>query len=235
MPECFIAFGGNQGDVPATFHAAAAVLEREAGRMTRRSRLYRTAPVGVCAGDEYHNAVASIETDLSPDDLLTLVQRIEHDLGRIRGAHWGPRTLDLDLIAYGDLAQHSPRLTLPHPHCWYRRFVLDPWSDVAPDFIHPELGETVAGMGQRLLERPLPVAVVSVSPAVREEIGRLDGITLVDPAATAPAIRLSDRTNPAERTVAITSIEDSTAYASQILRAALDEPIHISDQAWVPI
>lgn len=87
---------------------------------------------------DYLNAVAGLETSLAPLDLLTALQAIEHAQGRVRGEHWGARTLDLDVLLYGNTVLTHERLTLPHPGLHERRFVLQPLVDITPDLILPD-------------------------------------------------------------------------------------------------
>src|SRR5262245_21273994 len=125
MPHCLIALGGNLGAVERSFEGA---LQRLADAprcaLVAASRLHRTAAVGTDAGPEFLNAAAEVATELAPLELLDLLQSIERDFGRIRGTHWGPRTLDLDLLFYGSEIIDLPRLVVPHPAVWHRRFVL---------------------------------------------------------------------------------------------------------------
>lgn len=158
--RCWIGLGGNQGDVARTFHEAIARLS-ESGGLTDvvTSPLFRTAPMGADAGTEFLNAVAGFDTALSPLELLDILQAVERDGGRVRTVPWGPRTLDLDLLYYGDLVIHEPRLTVPHPGVWCRRFVLDPLSTVAADWQDPEWQMTVTELRGRLLHQPPTVTV----------------------------------------------------------------------------
>ncbi len=141
----WLAMGGNLGDVAATFTAAEAQLSAHPQiKLVATSRRYCTAPVGADAGTAFLNSAVEIETDLEPLALLDYVQGIENGLGRIRMIHWGPRTLDIDLLfSIPAVIQSTPRLTLPHPHLWYRRFVLEPLSDVAEDVVIAPYGHPV--------------------------------------------------------------------------------------------
>ena len=134
----FVGLGGNVGDAAASVREAFVALGRLPGtRLLRASRLYRTPAWGVTAQPDFVNAVAMIETTLVPTALLQELLRIERDAGRDRLAdgsdRWGPRTLDLDLLLYGDAVIDVPGLSVPHPHMHERAFVLVPLLEIAPD------------------------------------------------------------------------------------------------------
>ena len=134
--EALIALGGNVGDVRSTFDRAVAVLcDGGEVRLLARSSDYRTPPWGVTDQPPFINAVIAVATTLPPLDLLARALKVERSLGRDRASErrWGPRTLDLDLLAYGDLVLNSPNLTLPHPRLFERAFVLVPLAEIAPD------------------------------------------------------------------------------------------------------
>jgi 2-amino-4-hydroxy-6-hydroxymethyldihydropteridine diphosphokinase len=136
MAEAFIGLGGNVGDVRSTFERAVALLcEDTALRLTARSSDYRTPPWGVTEQPPFLNAVIAVATSLPPHDLLARAQACERALGRDRVTEqrWGPRPIDLDLLAYDDLVLHDPGLTLPHPHLFERAFVLVPLAEIAPE------------------------------------------------------------------------------------------------------
>lgn len=182
MTRCFIALGGNVGDVEQTFRRALDLLGAHPKiELVRESSRYRTAAMGGNAGGDYLNAVAELETELSPRDLLQVLQQIEEECGRVRTVRWGPRTLDLDLLLYGDEVISEPDLQVPHPASWYRRFVLDPLAEIAPDIVHPEQLTTIAEVRHRLLERPLPVAVAGGEQATRAAL--IETLTNEFPAA----------------------------------------------------
>jgi 2-amino-4-hydroxy-6-hydroxymethyldihydropteridine diphosphokinase len=136
MAEALIALGGNVGDVrEALDHAVAALCDGQAVRLIARSADYRTPPWGVADQPPFVNLCIAVETSLPPHVLLARVQAIEHALGRQRATErrWGPRPIDIDLIAYGDLTLDSPDLTLPHPRLFERAFVLVPLAEIAPE------------------------------------------------------------------------------------------------------
>lgn len=164
MSNCYIALGGNLGTVQATFQQALALLDGTSGvKVVDSSRSYTTSPVGSHAGEQFLNAAAQLHTTLSPSELLIVLQSVETRLGRIRTRHWGPRTLDLDLLLYDQAIVSTPTLTVPHPHLWYRRFVLDPLVEIAPQQIHPRHGLTIAELHARLQSRPLPCVLLGGS------------------------------------------------------------------------
>jgi 2-amino-4-hydroxy-6-hydroxymethyldihydropteridine diphosphokinase len=136
----FIGIGGNLGDARATVEDA---LRRLAllpdTTLSAQSRLYRTAPVDA-GGDDYVNAVARLDTLLTPHALLAALQTIELAHGRERPYRNAPRTLDLDILSYGDLQLADDVLTLPHPRMALRAFVLVPLLEIAPDAIIPGIG-----------------------------------------------------------------------------------------------
>lgn len=101
------------------------------------SKLYRSDPVGPAGQPDYCNAVVKIETSLEPIALLDAMQAIEQDHGRVRSVRWGPRTLDLDILLYGDQVIESERLTIPHYQMHVRNFVLCPLADISPELIMP--------------------------------------------------------------------------------------------------
>jgi 2-amino-4-hydroxy-6-hydroxymethyldihydropteridine diphosphokinase len=139
VPEALIALGGNvgeEGQIRATLdHAIAALCAGGEMRLIARSSDYRTPPWGVADQPPFVNCVIAAATDLAPPALLARAQAVERQFGRDR-AHerrWGPRTLDIDLIAYDDVTLDTPELTLPHPRLFERAFVLLPLSEIAPE------------------------------------------------------------------------------------------------------
>jgi 2-amino-4-hydroxy-6-hydroxymethyldihydropteridine diphosphokinase len=136
LAEAFIALGGNVGDVRATFDAAVAILcDGPDVRLLARSSDYRTPPWGIADQPPFINAVIAVSTTLGPHQLLARAQACELALGRDRAKeqHWGPRTVDLDILAYDDLVLNDAALTLPHRHLFERAFVLVPLAEIAPD------------------------------------------------------------------------------------------------------
>ncbi|MDF9393600.1 MULTISPECIES: 2-amino-4-hydroxy-6-hydroxymethyldihydropteridine diphosphokinase [Methylococcus] len=140
--KAYIGLGANLGDAAETVRAARRAIGTVPGvRELAFSSLYRSAPMGPSDQPDYVNAVMAVATSLAPQDLLHALQRIEQIHGRVRsGERWGPRTLDLDLLLYDDLALDTETLTLPHPGITKREFVLYPLAEIAPDLHIPDRG-----------------------------------------------------------------------------------------------
>ena len=136
MADVLIALGGNVGDVRATFEKAiASICGMAQAALLARSSDYATQPWADEQQPRFINACIEIETSLDPHALLFTLQKVEKKFGRDRASEirWGPRTLDLDLIAYDDVSIQKPELTLPHPRLFERAFVLVPLAEIAPE------------------------------------------------------------------------------------------------------
>jgi len=141
----YIGLGSNLGDKKANCRRAIALLAKS-GRVVRVSSLYCTEPMGFAEQDDFVNAVVELETDLSPEALLHQCRAIEEALGRVRTIHWGPRTIDMDILLYGTTMIETPELTIPHPLLHTRRFVLVPLCEIAPLAFHPKLQQTASNL-----------------------------------------------------------------------------------------
>lgn len=155
--RAFLALGSNIGDREATLDAAVEALGEEAGRVVAASTRHETPallPPGAPPDWDipFLNQVIAVDTALSPRTLLDVAKAIETRLGRAPSARWAPRVIDVDILAVGALTVDEPGLTIPHPELHRRLFVLDPWSEIAPEWRHPIRGETVAAMRARLAE-----------------------------------------------------------------------------------
>jgi 2-amino-4-hydroxy-6-hydroxymethyldihydropteridine diphosphokinase len=157
MRTAYIGMGGNvaswAGSLEATLAAAAVRLE-SLGRVTRRSSLYSTAPVGFAAQPRFVNAVVELETELEPRELLDGLLGIEREFGRDRaaGIKSGPRTLDLDILLLGELEIIEAGVEIPHPRMAERAFVLVPLCEIAAEMIVPSCRKTVADVLDHLRE-----------------------------------------------------------------------------------
>lgn len=139
----FLGLGSNLGDREAALEGALGRLEARGFRVTRRSSLWLTEPVGGPPQGLFLNAVAEGETTLGPRLLLEACLAIEGEMGRVRAERNGPRTIDVDVLFFGSERCSAPGLVIPHPRLHERRFVLQPLAEIAPGFVHPVLGLTV--------------------------------------------------------------------------------------------
>ena len=132
--KAVIALGANLNNPKENLDIAIALL-KIATDVLKVSTYYTTKPVGGPVQPDYVNAVCILESELPALDLLSLLHGIEKSLDRQRNEHWGPRTIDLDLIQYGSILSKSDELQLPHPRAHERQFVLEPWLEIDPDAI----------------------------------------------------------------------------------------------------
>ena len=143
----YLGLGANLGDPRRQLSEA---LERlnaaEEVEVTRVSTFYRNPPLGPENQPWYVNAAARVRTRLGPEELLRLLQQGEAALGRVRGGHWGPRRLDLDLLLYNGEVIFAPNLVVPHPEMHRRSFVLVPLAEIAPQAWHPVLGKSAGDL-----------------------------------------------------------------------------------------
>jgi 2-amino-4-hydroxy-6-hydroxymethyldihydropteridine diphosphokinase len=131
-----LALGGNMGDVASAFVAAFEALEAGGRlRVVARSNVWRTPPWGKTDQPDFLNMCVLVETQLSPRDLLALCLNVETDAGRVRLERWGPRLIDIDVLAYDDVRWDDEALTLPHPRMSERAFVLAPLAEIAADWM----------------------------------------------------------------------------------------------------
>ncbi len=161
LAEALLALGGNVGDVRSTFDRAVAMLcDGSVVRLKARSSDYRTPPWGVTDQPPFVNAVIAVATSLTPRDLFARAIAVERALGRDRRheRHWGPRAIDLDLLAYDDVVLNDVDLTLPHPRLFERAFVLLPLAEIAPDRLIAgmRVGDTLARVDASGIEKLAP-------------------------------------------------------------------------------
>ena len=150
-----IAFGSNLGDPLETLRRALPMIEEAVGPLLKLSSLYETKALTLRGETHpnYVNAVLQVSTNLAPETILMELLRIEHELGRDRSPdkRWEPRTIDLDLLFVGSTVMSTPSLKLPHPEMAKRDFVIEPLAEIAGDFIHPILGESMTDLKAALL------------------------------------------------------------------------------------
>ena len=154
MGIAYVALGANQTEPLAQVRAALEALTRlPESRLLRASSLYRTAPVGIRGQPDFINAVASLETTLTPHAMLAALFDVEAQFGRRRDFHHAPRTLDLDLLLYEAQIIDSPQLQLPHPRMHLRAFVIAPLLEIAPDCCIPGRGRAAAWLPALSMQR----------------------------------------------------------------------------------
>ncbi|HOO80105.1 MAG TPA: 2-amino-4-hydroxy-6-hydroxymethyldihydropteridine diphosphokinase [Lachnospiraceae bacterium] len=143
----YVAFGSNEGDSINLIETGIAALDHDPMcRVVKFSEIYRSIPYGEVKQNDFYNGIMEVETYYEPEELLRMLQVIENEQGRVRTVHWGPRTLDLDIIFYDNLVYDSKTLQIPHPDAHNRDFVLAPMNSLEPNYRHPLLHLTVAEM-----------------------------------------------------------------------------------------
>jgi 2-amino-4-hydroxy-6-hydroxymethyldihydropteridine diphosphokinase len=180
-----IGLGSNLGDRKAILDGAVAQLRQTPELLVRSvSTYHKTRPVGGPAQGPFLNAAAALETTLEPIALLHRLQEIEADAGRVRTVRWGERTLDLDVLLFGDEIIDRPELSVPHPRMGVRRFVLVPLEEIAPDARDPLTGRSISELRANLDRRPSYLALKGwwehpeTSPAYQRISRELDGVGL---------------------------------------------------------
>lgn len=157
--RAYVGLGANLGDPSAAVRGAIDALDRLAGtEVVARSSLWRSAPIDA-QGPDFVNAVVALDTTLAAEALLAALQALEQAQGRERPFRHAPRTLDLDLLLWGDRVEATPTLTLPHPRLHLRAFVLEPLAEIAPALVLPGLGALApwrAAAADQLVERLSP-------------------------------------------------------------------------------
>jgi 2-amino-4-hydroxy-6-hydroxymethyldihydropteridine diphosphokinase len=200
MPRCLIALGANLGDRQHTLAQAVAQLSAQPHiSLVAQSRWHQTAPIGGAPGqDSFLNGVLALDTNLSPHEICTVLGRIEERLGRTRGQRWAARLIDLDLLLYDDRVITTPSLVVPHPRMAWRRFVLAPAAEIAPDMIHPTIGWSMRQLLAHL-NTAVPYIALLAPPgrgktALAEALARHAGGRVIADSSNAAA--LPDSPNP---------------------------------------
>jgi 2-amino-4-hydroxy-6-hydroxymethyldihydropteridine diphosphokinase len=139
----YLSLGSNLGDRATQIEQALARLGKEGVRIVKRSSFYETEPVEFLAQGWFLNIAVEVETELTPRQLLRVIRQIEHELGRKRIVHAGPRTIDIDILLFGANIVNAEQLEIPHPRMTERRFVLVPMAEIAPALRHPVLRLTM--------------------------------------------------------------------------------------------
>ena len=148
--KVYLGLGANMGDPKETLDKAIAALPCEGLRILKCSSYYTTKPISDIPQDDYQNCALEAETTLSPEELMAHLLETEASLGRERNAHWGPRTIDIDLLTYDNIVTDDPQVTLPHPRMHERLFVLVPLCELNPNIIHPLLHRRISELKAEL-------------------------------------------------------------------------------------
>ena len=154
MAKVYFGLGANLGDRRKQLFIAINQLAKKAGNIPTFSDFYETASWGYQSPHLFLNAAVQFETSLSPYELLAVTQQIERELGRTiksKNRHYADRTIDIDMLMYGDLILQTPELVLPHPLMHQRLFVLQPLAEIAPNLLHPVLNKTIIELYHSLL------------------------------------------------------------------------------------
>jgi 2-amino-4-hydroxy-6-hydroxymethyldihydropteridine diphosphokinase len=142
MSKAYLSIGSNLGDrFEYLQNAVLEICNNSQISKVKVSSIYETTPVGGPQQDDFLNAVIEIETQLSPNELLAFAQQLEQQANRVRTEHWGPRTLDVDILDYENVVSNDSELTLPHPRISERAFVVVPWFEISPNFVISGLGK----------------------------------------------------------------------------------------------
>ncbi|WP_431292143.1 2-amino-4-hydroxy-6-hydroxymethyldihydropteridine diphosphokinase [Pedobacter sp. P26] len=153
----YLLLGGNLGNREANLKKAIELLNDKIGKVIAISSLYETAAWGKTDQPAFLNQAVALQTNLSALEVLDLALSIEQELGRVRKDKWGERLIDIDLILFGNEIINIPdKLQVPHPHMQDRKFVMEPLAEIAPEVIHPVLGETILSIS-RNIDDPLEV------------------------------------------------------------------------------
>jgi 2-amino-4-hydroxy-6-hydroxymethyldihydropteridine diphosphokinase len=162
LKTVYLALGSNLGDREAHLRTALERLDAAEVRIARRSSVYETEPRDFLAQPWFLNMVVEGQTELFPMQLLSRIQTIELELGRQRRTPKGPRTIDIDILLYGNAVIHTSKLEVPHPRMAQRRFVLEPLAEIAPDFRIPLDGRTIKEILSGTLDQQLKKTDVRV-------------------------------------------------------------------------
>lgn len=142
----YILTGSNMGNSLDNLELAASRIHESCGKVLQKSSVYKTAAWGNTSQNAFLNQVICIETTLGPQELLTNLLFIETQMGRVRNEKWEPRVIDIDILFYDTLQLNEPNLILPHPYIQQRRFTLIPLVEIAPQFVHPVLQQSMISL-----------------------------------------------------------------------------------------
>jgi len=151
LQTVYLLLGSNLGNRKEILGNAIELLSQKLGPIISQSKDYETAPWGITDQPDFLNLAVSVYTKLKPLEILEITQSIENQLGRVRKEKWGARLIDIDILFYGKEIIDEPNLKIPHPLLQERDFALNPLAEIAPNFVHPALGETVLVLREKLI------------------------------------------------------------------------------------
>jgi 2-amino-4-hydroxy-6-hydroxymethyldihydropteridine diphosphokinase len=161
MPTTYLLLGSNLGNRLDLLEQARALIMSHIGVITQASGIYETAAWGLENQQAFLNQVLTVDTTLTPEELLQQINNLEAELGRIRLVRWGARVIDIDILYYDNLVLQTQRLTIPHPELQNRRFTLIPLVEIAPDFVHPVLAHNNLQLLEQCADK-LPVTLLEL-------------------------------------------------------------------------
>tara|TARA_E500000331_G_C16804259_1_gene517959 strand:- start:48 stop:533 length:486 start_codon:yes stop_codon:yes gene_type:complete len=152
MNNVYIQLGGNLGNRKGFLEKACELISENIGQVVKKSMIYESTPWGVGNQGYFLNQVLLIKTRFNPFELLEKILEIEKIMGRIRLEKWGERIIDIDVLFYDDIILETETLCIPHSHISKRRFVLKPMSDIASEYLHPKLNQTITELLEKCLD-----------------------------------------------------------------------------------
>jgi 2-amino-4-hydroxy-6-hydroxymethyldihydropteridine diphosphokinase len=242
MPRCLLAVGANLGDRSATLdQALAKISELHQTQVLARSQWHETSPVGGPAGQaSFLNGAILLDCELSPHELATSLQQIELSLGRDRHVRWDARTIDIDILLFGDSVIDTSELQVPHPRMSFRQFVLRPAVEIAGEMIHPGSGWTLASLLRQLTSGPRRIALICQENELRSWLEEKISQHVATDRANLAAIELTSGDllggEPANLTICVNTPAGVVGPALQITSTdrsmILQETLAAIDAAW---
>lgn len=152
MTDVYLLLGSNLGDRELFLRMALRLIEADIAAIIKASAVYETQSWGKTDEPDYLNQVILLHTDMPAQEILEKIMAIEAEMGRERQEKWGSRTIDIDILLYGDAVINEPDLIVPHPEMHKRRFTLEPLSEIAPQLVHPVLHQTIKSLKNKLTD-----------------------------------------------------------------------------------
>jgi 2-amino-4-hydroxy-6-hydroxymethyldihydropteridine diphosphokinase len=226
MPRCLLAIGANLGERSVTLEQALAKISGlPQTQLLARSCWHETAPVGGPAGQaSFLNGAILLKCQLSPQELLSHLQKIEISLGRERHERWDARTIDIDMLLFGDEIIDTPELQVPHPRMSFRQFVLRPAVEIAGDMIHPISGWTLSSLLSQLNSRPRRLVVICDDTQIRTWLeSEIRRHLATDPAKFNAIELIAEGSRGGERATLTISVNSQAHVAGPALQLAADD------------